>query len=234
MTPLALCRLDADVVERVRTGQGLASLMAAAAGWTLIGSALYGAVFGLWRAPLQALYAGAKLPLLLALLIAATTAANSVFAKIVGVPLDTRQSLACSLIFTSILATVLVGAAPASLLFTFATERHADALVGVSSESARLATRDAQLLLAYHTALIGVAGLLALERLHRLLRTLAGSIVRATQFFALWLAVEILAGTQLSWILRPYLGKPTLPVQFWRDGALQGSFLEEVGRWIGL
>ncbi len=69
-------------------------------------------------------------------------------------PLDTRQSLACSLICTSILATVLVGAAPVSLL--------------------------------------------------------------------------------LSWILRPYLGKPTLPVQFLRDGALQGSFLEEVGRWLGL
>lgn len=234
MNPLALCRLDADVLERVRSGQGLGALIAAAAAWTLLGAAVYGAVFGLWRAPLQALYAAIKLPLLLALLIAATTAANSVFAKIVDVPLDTRQSLACSLVCTAILSTILLAAAPVSLLLTLTTERHGEALVGLDAARIPVAVRDAELLLAYHTALIGVSGLLALQRLHGLLCALAGSARRATSFFALWLAVQSFAGTQLSWILRPYLGKPHLAVQFWRDGALQGSFLEEVGRWLGL
>jgi hypothetical protein len=232
LTPLALCRLDADLVERVRSGRGLGALIAGAWGWTTLGAALYGCAFGLWRSPVQALYAGLKLPLLLCLLVATTTLGSSVFAKIVGAELDTRQSLACSLVCMSTLATILLATTPASLVFALATERYDEALVGQRGPEVDVAMRDAQLLLAYHTTLIGVAGVLALRRLHSLLRALAGT--RATSFFALWLLMQAFAGTQLSWVLRPYLGKPTLPVQIFRDDALRGSFLEEVGRWLGL
>jgi len=40
-------------------------------------------------------------------------------------------------------------------------------------------------------------------------------------------------GSQLSWILRPFIGAPGLPVQFIRADALHGNFYEAVFRALG-
>jgi hypothetical protein len=45
-----------------------------------------------------------------------------------------------------------------------------------------------------------------------------------------WLAGNLLLGSQISWVLRPFVGSPTLPVQFMRGDAWQGSFFESVFR----
>jgi hypothetical protein len=43
-----------------------------------------------------------------------------------------------------------------------------------------------------------------------------------------WLAGNLFLGSQLSWILRPFIGSPNLPVQFVRDHPLNGNFYEAV------
>ena len=45
-----------------------------------------------------------------------------------------------------------------------------------------------------------------------------------------WLAGNLLLGSQLSWILRPFIGSPGLPVEFVRPTALKGNFYETVFR----
>jgi hypothetical protein len=45
-----------------------------------------------------------------------------------------------------------------------------------------------------------------------------------------WLAGNLFLGSQLSWILRPFIGSPTLPVEFLRDAAFNGNFYETVFR----
>ena len=87
-------------------------------------------------------------------------------------------------------------------------------------------------MLATHVAIIGSTGLYCLRRLIGLLETLTGSAESARRLFLCWFAVQALAGTQLSWILRPYLGKPGLPVEFFRADALERSFIEEVLAWV--
>ncbi len=43
-----------------------------------------------------------------------------------------------------------------------------------------------------------------------------------------WLAVNLFLGSQLTWIARPFIGSPQLPVAFLREGALRGNFYEDV------
>ena len=43
-----------------------------------------------------------------------------------------------------------------------------------------------------------------------------------------WLGGNLLLGSQISWILRPFIGSPGLPVQFLRADPLRGNFFEAV------
>jgi len=43
-----------------------------------------------------------------------------------------------------------------------------------------------------------------------------------------WLAINLFFGSQLSWMLRPFVGTPDLPVQFMRAAPLSGNFYEAV------
>jgi len=45
-----------------------------------------------------------------------------------------------------------------------------------------------------------------------------------------WQAGNLFLGSQLSWILRPFIGLPSLPVEFLRTNALHGNFYENVLR----
>jgi hypothetical protein len=207
--------------------------MLSAIAWMVLGAATYGFAFGFWRSPEQGFYAALKLPLLLAVLMLSTAVANAVFAKLMGTALGLLQCLCCALITMAILAIIIAAATPVVFLFIFSVERFGESLVGATGAAVQAATSSAQKLLAMHVLLIGVAGLISLQRLRSLLSKLIDSRLRATQFFWLCLVVQGFVGTQLCWIFRPYLGKPFLPVQFFRRDALSGSFIEEVLRWIG-
>jgi hypothetical protein len=43
-----------------------------------------------------------------------------------------------------------------------------------------------------------------------------------------WLAANLFLGAQISWLLRPFVGAPELPVEFLRSNAFQGNFYETV------
>ena len=45
-----------------------------------------------------------------------------------------------------------------------------------------------------------------------------------------WLGGNFLLGSQLAWILRPFIGSPGLAVEFLRPDPLRGNFYEAVGR----
>jgi len=45
-----------------------------------------------------------------------------------------------------------------------------------------------------------------------------------------WLAGNLFFGTQLSWILRPFIGAPGLKVEFLRRDAFKGNFYETIFR----
>ena len=79
-----------------------------------------------------------------------------------------------------------------------------------------------------NVAVIALAGTTGNVRLFQLLARLGGSRAVARRVLFAWLAGNLFLGSQLSWILRPFIGSPDLPVEFFRATALHGNFYENV------
>jgi hypothetical protein len=79
-----------------------------------------------------------------------------------------------------------------------------------------------------HVVVIAFAGIAGNVRLFQLLAQLGGNRAVAWRVLFAWLAVNLFLGSQLTWIARPLIGSPQLPVVFLRDTAFQGNFYEDV------
>jgi hypothetical protein len=224
----SLCRLDDALVLQVRSGQELRRIAVWAVKLTLVSGALYGFVFGLWRAPEQALYAAVKLPLLLLSVVAASAVINGFLALVLRARIGVMQGLVAILLSLSVAALMLAAVAPVALLFVLSVPGP-----GHPSATPAQLYRTAEYVLLFHTVVVGACGLAGNLRLFRLLQRLAPSRAIARRVFASWLLVDGFVGTQLSWILRPFLCKPTLEPEFVRRDALSGNFFEELVRIVG-
>ncbi len=184
------------------------------------GAGAFGAAMGSWRAADQALYSAIKLPFILLATAAGNALVNGMLAPLLGLNLRLRESLA-SVLLSFALAAVILGAF--SPLMAFLVWNLPPLRPGV----AVTAMAHSVMLLTLVTV-IAFAGLASNLRLRQLLRRLGDSEAKATRLLLAWLAVNLLLGSQLSWILRPFIGSPGLPVEFLRDGALHGNFFESV------
>ena len=186
----------------------------------VVGSALFGAATGWWRAPLQALYTAIKFPLIILLTTLGNGLLNAMVAPLLGVNLGLRQTLFAVLMSFTIAALILGAFSPLLAFLAWNTPPHSPGLApSVSSHS---------LLLLAQVGMIGFAGVAANVRLWQLLRQLSGSAGAALRVLFAWLAGNLFLGSQLSWIFRPFVGSPNLPVEFLRADPFRGSFYETV------
>jgi hypothetical protein len=187
-------------------------------GVIVVGAGIYGAAIGLWRSGEQALFTAIKFPLILLLTTAGNALLNGVLAPLLGLNLTLRQAASAILLSFTLAATILAAFAP--LVFFLVWN-----VPPLTSPEVRDAYAVIQL---SQVGLIAFAGIAANVRLLQLLRELAGSRAVATRILVAWLAGNLLLGTQLTWIARPFFGSPNLPVQFFRQDALKGNFFESV------
>ena len=186
----------------------------------LVGCGIYGATVGLWRAPLQGAFTAAKFPLLIFLTCAGNALLNGMLAQLLGSGLSLRQtSLAILLSFAT--ASVVLGALSSLTLFVL---YNAPPLASVANRTGH------SIMLLTHVFVIAYAGVLANQRLLRLLEKMSGSRAIARRVLFSWLAGNLFLGAQLAWTLRPFIGSPQLAVQFLRDDPLPGNFYEAVLR----
>jgi len=185
----------------------------------VVGAGLFGAALGCWRDPWQALYAGIKLPLILVLTAAANGLLNVMLAPLLGLRIAFRQSFLAILASFALAAAILGAFSPLAAFVIW----NAPPL----AEGANNSSTHAGILLLL-VGVIAFAGIAANVRLLQLLRSLAGGRTAALRVLFAWLAANLFFGSQLSWILRPFIGSPHLPVQFLRDEALKGNFFESV------
>jgi hypothetical protein len=185
----------------------------------VIGAGLFGAALGSWRDPWQALYAGIKLPLILLLTATANGLLNVMLAPLLGLRIAFRQSFLAILASFALVAAILGAFSPLAAFVIW----NAPPL----TEGANNSTTHAAILLVL-VVVIAFAGIAANVRLLQLLRSLAGGRTGALRVLFAWLAANLFFGSQLSWILRPFIGSPQLPVQFLRDEAFRGNFFESV------
>ena len=187
------------------------------AGVILLGCGLYGTSVGLWRSPLQSFYTGLKIPLLIFLTCAGNALLNGMLGQVLGSGLGFRQTSAAIILSFTTAACILGAFSPLAFFVLCNTPPLASAGQG-TGHSVTLLT---------HVALIAYAGIMANVRLLALLRRFAPGRSALATLFA-WLGGNLLLGTQLSWVLRPFIGSPGLPVEFFRAEPLRGNFFEAV------
>jgi hypothetical protein len=208
--------------------------VAPAAGWVAAGSArrtalhlavvvagagLYGAAMGWWRDPQQALYVAIKFPLIILLTTLGSGLLNGMLAPLLGLNLPFRQS-ASAILMSFVIASAILGAFSPLVAFLVwnAPPMSPEAVARPTYSVIKLT----------HVAVIAFAGTMGNVRLFQLLARLGGSRAVAFRVLFAWLAGNLFLGSQVSWILRPFIGAPALPVEFFRAAALHGNFYENV------
>jgi len=185
-----------------------------------LGAGAYGAAMGWWRDPWQALFVAIKFPLIILLTALGNALLNAMLAPLLGLDITLRQSLLAVLMSFAITAAIMGAFAP---------------LTGFVAWNAPPMTPDVKSTSTYafikltHVLVIAFAGIVGNVRLFQLLIRLGAGNRRVAQrvLFA-WLAGNLFLGSQLTWIARPFIGAPQLPVVFLRDTAFRGNFYEDV------
>jgi len=185
---------------------------------TALGFGIYGLTVGFWRSPLMGAYVAVKMPLLIALTLGCNGLLNGLLGLLLGSGLGFRQSLHALLSAFAISALILGSVAPVTFFL---------AVNVPAPDSAQAATSHASYLL-IHVFLIGVAGLVGVARLWKLLETYSSSKQIAAVTLGSWIAGNAFLGGQFSWVLRPFFGSPGLEVAFLRENPMRGSFYEAV------
>jgi hypothetical protein len=189
------------------------------------GAGPYGAVMGCWWAPLQAVYVAIKLPLLILLTSLGNGLLNGMLAPLLGLNISFRQSLTAVLVSFAYAALVLGAFSPVALFIVWNTPPPSVSIRANSPEHALL-----QLTLVVFIAFAGVVGNV---RLLPLLRQLARSRSAARNVLVAWLAGNLFLGSQICWVLRPFIWDAGHPVAFIGPDCLRGSFYETVFQAVG-
>jgi hypothetical protein len=187
---------------------------------TMIGAGIYGAVMGSWRDSWQALYTGLKLPLVILLTTLGNGLLNGMLAPLLGLNMTFRQSLTMVLMSFAVAAIVLGALSPVALFIVWNTPPLTAGTTVSSPEYGFL-----QLILAAFVALAGVMGNI---RLMPLLRQWTGRAATARNVLLAWLAGNLLLGSQICWVLRPFIWDANRPVEFIGPEPFQGSFFETI------
>ena len=188
-------------------------------GIIIAGAGLYGAAMGWWRDPQQALYVAIKFPLIILLTTLGNALINGMLAPLLGLNIPFRQSFSAIVMSFTIAAAILGAFSP---LIAFMVWNAPD----LASKS--LSGPAYNLILLTHVSVIALAGFTGNARLFQLLARLGGGRAVAFRVLCAWLAGNLFLGSQLSWILRPFIGSPSLPVEFLRKAAFHGNFFEAV------
>jgi hypothetical protein len=188
-------------------------------GVIIAGAGIYGAAMGWWRAPQQALFVAIKFPLIILLITVGNALINAMLAPLLGLNIPFRQSFLAILISFAIVAAILGSFSPLTAFVVWnAPPLSPETVAGPSYGFIKL----------MHVLVIAFAGVAGHVRLFQLLTKFGGSKAVAWRVLIAWLAVNLFLGSQLSWILRPFIGAPYLPVAFLRDTAFQGNFYENL------
>jgi hypothetical protein len=207
-----LCGEPQTVVDWIddRGAAGLVSCI----GVIVVGCGLYGASVGLWRSPLQAVYVAVKMPLVILLTATGNAVLNGVLAQLLGTGLSFRQTSLAIIMSFAVAAIILASLSPLVLFLLVNTPPFSGDGHG------------GEVMLVALVAAIAFAGIVANVRLLGFIEHASRGRTAALQTLFAWLAGNLLLGSQIAWVLRPYTGPADLPVEFLRAEPWRGNFFE--------
>jgi hypothetical protein len=175
--------------------------------------AIYGVSMGLFRGALPAVVAGLKLPFLFLFTQVICFPLFYILNCLMGPRLKTRHCFRLLLLATSANASALASYAPISYFFTLTTSK-----------------MGYHFLVIMHVAVFAVAGLLSIVVIALVVRSTAVRLQYRIRpaFIIGWSTLYALVGTQMAWVLRPWVGAWTVPYAPLRP--IGGSFIESIVR----
>ena len=207
--------LFGDWVVRRETG-----LLWVCVGAIVAGAGVYGLVMGSWRDAAQAIYTGIKLPLVLLLTTMGNGMLNGMLAPLLGLNVTFKQSLVLVLFSFSIASLILGALAPVALLIVWNTPP--------LTTGTRLSSVEYGFLQLVLAAFVAAAGIAGNAKLLPLLQQWTTSYVAGRRVLIAWLAANLFLGSQIAWVLRPFIWDPAGPSEFIGRQYFHGSFFETV------
>jgi hypothetical protein len=206
-----LLRADDVLRCRQRTEQAglrdigwLAALIAA---FGMFYGALMGSYGGMFSpAALQMVYAALKMPILLLATFALSLPSFFVLNTLAGLRADFAAAVRALAATQAGLAVILASLSPFTLLWYASVEDYQSA-IAFNALMFAIASISAQFILRFH-----YGPLLRRNPNHRWM-------LRA------WLVVYAFVGIQMGWVLRPFIGDPASPVQFFRPEAWGNAYV---------
>lgn len=189
-------------------------------GCIIAGAGIYGTTIGIWREPLQALYTGIKLPLVILLTTLGNGLLNGMLAPLLGLQVNFRQSLVLVLIRFALTSLILAGFSPIALFLVWN--------MPPLSAMTRLWSPEYGFLQLMLAGFIAAGGIIGNVRLLPVLRRWTTSQAIARRVLFVWLATNLFLGSQIAWVLRPFIWDPAGNTRFVGREYFHGSFYETV------
>jgi hypothetical protein len=208
----AVLKSQGAVIRDLREGRHLSSYLGSLFVSTLVLSAAYGAILGLYQPGLQTLFAALKIPIVVLGTALLCTPTFFVFNSILGSKLTLAQTLAAVLFLSASAALVLIAFAPIAWLFTVSTE-------------------GTGFLRVLHLLVFLIATTYGLRSLNIARRYL--NYIDATQtpihgrLLLLWSTIALFVALQMAWYFRPLL----VPGPF--HSGQRGLFFDALSLWAG-
>jgi hypothetical protein len=205
-----------DQVLRSSAGSDGPLPLARLVGTTVVCGLLYGAVMGSYAglAPdrwQQVVFSAVKVPLLILVAFALSLPSFYVFNAVLGLAGDFRAAVRSLAATQSCLAIVLVSLAPLTA-FWYASAADYRSAITFNGLMFAVASCSSQILLRRH-----YGALIARNRRHRFM-------------LIAWLIVYVFVAVQFAWIMRPFVGDPGQPPQFFRNDPLADNAYVFVAR----
>jgi hypothetical protein len=171
----------------------------------------YGAAMGAYTyvgppRTLQVLYSAIKVPLLLGVSFALSLPSFFVLNTLAGLHSDFPRVLRALAASQAGITLVLASLAPFTLLWYASSRDHGGAIL-------------------FNGAMFAIASITGQRLLHRGYRPLIAANPRHGWFLRLWFVLYAFVGIQMGWVLRPFVGTPGTPMQFFREDSWGNAYV---------
>jgi hypothetical protein len=185
-----------------------------------IAGGFYGALMGTYGGfggdrPLVILFSALKVPLLLVVTFLVCLPSFFVLNTLFGLRDDFATVFRALVLTQAGLTIILLSCAPITLFWY-----------------ASVANYDAAIL--FNSLMFGVSSVAAQWLLRRLYQPLIARNPHHRSLMRVWLVLYAFVGIQTAWTLRPFIGNPAQPAQFFRSEAWGNAYVEVVQKVVGL
>ncbi len=167
----------------------------------------YGLVMGSFAGrPWQMAYSAAKVPVLLVATLALSLPSYFILNTLLGVRAEFARALRAIVSSQAALTIILIALAPLTTLWY-------------------ASSADYQAAILFNGLMFATASLGAQVVLARAYRPLIVNDPKHRMLLRIWVIIYAFVGIQMGWILRPFVGSPTSPLQFFRGGDWENAYV---------